>query len=79
MLLKQANNNERIAHVCGTCRFGDDPQASVCDANGRVHGMSNLYIADSSVFPSSGGINPSLTVAALSLRMANHLEGVIND
>lgn len=75
MLLQQANNNERIAHVCGTARFGHDPRSSVCDAQHKAHGLSNLYIADSSVFPSSGGINPSLTIAALSLRLAQHLEG----
>ena len=79
LLLKQADNNQRIAHVCGTCRFGIDPQASVCDANNRVHALSNLYIADSSVFPSSGGINPSLTIAALSLRLAEHLRNTHND
>ena len=73
MLLQQAHNNERIAHACGTCRFGADPQESVCDVNQKVHGVDNLYIADSSVFPSSGGINPSLTIAALSLRLARHL------
>jgi choline dehydrogenase-like flavoprotein len=73
LLLKQAHNNQRIAHVCGTCRFGVDPQTSVCDGNNKVHELSNLYIADSSVFPSSGGINPSLTIAALSLRLAAHL------
>ena len=75
LTLKQAQNNQRIAHVCGTCRFGEDPATSVCDANHKVHATSNLYIADSSVFPSSGGINPSLTIAALSLRLAAHLGG----
>jgi len=73
LLLKQAENNERLAHACGTCRFGERSDNSVCDANHRVHGIDNLYIADSSVFPSSGGINPSLTIAALSLRLADQL------
>ncbi len=73
LLLKQAENNERLAHACGTCRFGSSARDSVCDAEHRVHGVDNLYIADSSVFPSSGGINPSLTVAALSLRLAGKL------
>lgn len=79
MLLKQADSNQRIAHVCGTCRFGDDPASSVCDSNHKAHGLSNLYIADSSVFPSSGGINPSLTIAALSLRLAQHLQGTTHE
>lgn len=74
LLLKQADSNQRIAHVCGTARFGHDPKHSVCDAQQKAHGIDNLYIADSSVFPTSGGINPSLTIAALSLRLAQHLE-----
>ncbi len=71
--LRESENNQRIAHACGTCRFGDDASSSVCDANHKVHGVDNLYLADSSIFPSSGGINPSLTIAALSLRLADHL------
>ncbi|MDB5960852.1 MAG: glucose-methanol-choline oxidoreductase [Massilia sp.] len=72
-LIKQAENNQRIAHVCGTCRFGSDPADSVLDANNRAHGLSNLYIVDASFFPSSGGTNPSLTIAANALRVADHL------
>lgn len=72
-LVKQADNNQRIAHVCGTCRFGDDPKTSVLDKNNRAHGLANLYVVDSSFFPSSGGTNPSLTIAANALRVAAHL------
>ena len=72
-LIKQAENNQRIAHACGTCRFGDDPRDSVLDKNNRAHGLQNLYIVDSSFFPSSGGTNPSLTIAANALRVADHL------
>jgi choline dehydrogenase-like flavoprotein len=72
-IVKQADNNQRIAHVCGTCRFGDDPASSVLDANNRAHGLDNLYIVDASFFPSSGGTNPSLTIAANALRVADHL------
>lgn len=72
-LIKQAENNQRIAHACGTCRFGDDPRASVLDKNNRAHGLANLYVVDSSFFPSSGGTNPSLTIAANALRVAAHL------
>ena len=78
LLLKQAENNDRIAHACGTCRFGDTAATSVCDSDQKVHGIDNLYIADSSVFPSSGGINPSLTIAALSLRLAARLGAPLN-
>jgi choline dehydrogenase-like flavoprotein len=72
-LIKQAENNQRIAHACGTCRFGDDPATSVLDANNRAHGLDNLYVVDSGFFPSSGGTNPSLTIAANALRVADHL------
>lgn len=72
-IVKQADNNQRIAHVCGTCRFGDDPADSVLDAYNRAHGLDNLYVVDASFFPSSGGTNPSLTVAANALRVADHL------
>lgn len=73
MVLKQAENNQRIAHVCGTCRFGTDPRRSVLDPNNRAHGLVNLYVVDASFFPSSGGTNPALTIAANALRVAAHL------
>jgi choline dehydrogenase-like flavoprotein len=60
-----------IGHACGTCRFGDDARTSVLDANNRAHGLTNLYVVDASFFPSSGGTNPSLTIAANALRVAN--------
>jgi choline dehydrogenase-like flavoprotein len=72
-VVKQAENNQRIAHVCGTCRFGTDPTQSVLDGNNRAHGLANLYVVDASFFPSSGGTNPSLTIAANALRVAEHL------
>lgn len=74
-LVKQAENNERLAHVCGTCRFGDSPGESVLDRFNRAHGLDNLYVADASCFPSSGGTNPGLTIAALALRLTAHLLG----
>ena len=70
LALKQAENNSMLAHVCGTCRFGDDPQTSVLDRNNRAHGIDNLYVVDASFFPSSGGTNPALTIAANALRVA---------
>lgn len=75
MLLKQAENNDRIAHVCGTCRFGADPLESVLDPFNRAHSVANLYVVDSSFFPSSAGTNPSLTIAANALRVADHMLG----
>lgn len=70
MLIKQAENNDRLAHACGTCRFGEDPSTSVLDAKNRAHDVDNLYVVDASFFPSSAGINPSLTIAANALRVA---------
>lgn len=72
--LRGGPDNKAIAHVCGTCRFGDDPRTSVLDRNCRAHGLDNLYVVDASIFPSSGGINPSLTIAANALRVAEHLK-----
>lgn len=71
--LDQVANNQRIAHVCGTCRFGDDPRRSVLDRDNRVHELDNVHVVDSSFFPSSGGTNPSLTIAANALRVAGRL------
>jgi choline dehydrogenase-like flavoprotein len=51
-----------------------DPRRGVVDEHTRVHGLSNLYVAGSSVFPTSGFANPTLTLVALSLRLADHLE-----
>ena len=68
--IPQAQKNERIAHVCGTCRFGEDPHTSVLGPDCRAHGLENLYVVDSSFFPTSGGTNPSLTIAANALRVA---------
>ena len=56
------------SHQCGTARMGEDPAASVVDANLRSHDLENLWIVDSSVFPASGAVNPALTIAALALR-----------
>jgi len=61
------------SHVCGTCRFGDDPRTSVLDRDNRAHDLDNLYILDASFFPSSGGINPSLTIVANGLRASDKI------
>lgn len=61
-------------HVSGTCRMGRDPRTSVVDAFGRAHELSNLYIADASIFPTAGGgEGPSLTIQALAIRTADHI------
>ncbi|MBT9524563.1 MAG: GMC family oxidoreductase [Rhizobacter sp.] len=71
------DNNINFGHVCGTCRFGDDPATSVLDKNNRAHGLSNLYVVDASFFPSSGGTNPSLTIAANALRVAGAIHSAL--
>jgi choline dehydrogenase-like flavoprotein len=66
-----------LGHACGTCRFGADPDTSVLDPWNRAHGLSNLYVVDGSFFPTSGGLNPALTIAANALRVAHHLESTM--
>lgn len=61
-------------HIMGTTRMHDDPRLGVVDADCRVHGMANLFVAGSSVFPTGGYANPTLTVVALALRLADHLK-----
>jgi choline dehydrogenase-like flavoprotein len=61
-------------HPMGTTRMHPSPTQGVVDANSRVHGVENLYIASSSVFPTGGHANPTLTLIALALRLADHLK-----
>ena len=61
------------AHQAGTARFGTDPSASVLDVNCKAHELDNLYVVDTSVFPSIGAVNPALTAMANSLRVGDHL------
>ncbi len=60
-------------HPLGTCRMGQNASDSVVDSYGKVHEMENLYISDGSIFPTSLGVNPQLTIMALSTRMADHI------
>ncbi len=60
-------------HILGTARMGDDPRTSVVDRFGRMHDLDNVHIADGSVFTTSGGFNPTLTIMALALRAARHM------
>ena len=60
-------------HVMGTCRMGDDPKRSVVDKFQRSHDHKNLYLVGSSTFPTGATANPTLTIAALSLRTARHI------
>ena len=62
-----------VAHQCGTCRFGKDPDTSVLNSSCRSHEIDNLYVVDSSFFPSNTGLNPTLTIIANALRVGDHL------
>lgn len=62
-----------VAHQAGTVRFGSDPQSSVLDANCKAHELDNLYVVDTSFFPSIGAVNPALTAMANALRVGDHL------
>lgn len=62
-----------VAHQCGTIRFGTDPRMSALDLNCKAHDVENLYVVDASFFPSSGAVNPALTIMANALRVGEHL------
>jgi choline dehydrogenase-like flavoprotein len=62
-----------VAHQAGTCRMGTDPATSVVNADCRAHELDNLYVVDTSVFPSIGAVNPALTAMANSLRVGDHV------
>ncbi|MFQ5786820.1 MAG: GMC oxidoreductase [Thermodesulfobacteriota bacterium] len=62
-----------VAHQTGTCRFGNDPKMSVLDTNCKAHELDNLYVVDTSFFPSIGAVNPSLTAIENAFRVGDHL------
>jgi choline dehydrogenase-like flavoprotein len=60
-------------HQAGTCRMGNDPQTSVTDSYGRVHGHDNLFVVDGAIHVTNGGFNPVLTIMALAFRSAEEI------
>ncbi len=62
------------AHQAGTARFGSNPASSVLDTDCKAHELDNLYVVDASFFPSIGSVNPTLTIIANALRVADHLK-----
>jgi len=64
-------------HHMGTTRMSDDPDRGVTDSRTRVHGLPNLYVAGSSLFPTSGWANPTLTIVALALRTADDIAAAL--
>ena len=76
LLLVERMGIETNSHQCGTARFGHDPATSVLDPFCKAHDLDNLYVVDSSFFPSSAAMNPALTIAAQALRVAEHLQNI---
>jgi choline dehydrogenase-like flavoprotein len=62
-----------VGHQAGTCRFGADPATSVLNLDCRAHEVDNLYVVDTSFFPSIGAVNPALTAIANALRVGDHV------
>jgi choline dehydrogenase-like flavoprotein len=75
--LEMARYGAYGGHHLGTARMGSNPRTSVVDADCRVHGLQNLYVAGSAVFPTSSQANPTLTVVALAVRLAAHLRSSV--
>lgn len=73
-----SKNLSWFGHHMGTTRMDEDPKRGVVDTDCRVHGVSNLFIASGSVFPTCGFANPTLTICALALRLADHLKAKIS-
>jgi choline dehydrogenase-like flavoprotein len=65
-------------HHLGTARMGSDPRSSVVDADCRIHGLKNLYVAGGAVFPTSSQANPTLTIVALAVRLAGQLRAALD-
>ena len=72
-----ASNFSDSYHHMGTTRMSEDPKSGVVDSNCQVHGVTGLFISGSSVFPTSGYASPTLTIVALSLRLADHLKATV--
>jgi choline dehydrogenase-like flavoprotein len=68
--------SESTAHLNGTCRMGDNPASSVVNADGRSWDIPNLWICDGSLFPTIGGVNPSLTIQALACRIGDRIKAM---
>jgi choline dehydrogenase-like flavoprotein len=74
LVVTHSHGNRNTTHQCGTLCFGTDPRGSVLDPFCRAHDVENLFVVDASFFPSSGAVNPGLTIAAQALRVADHIK-----
>ena len=70
---------DQPGHLLGTARMGNDPATSVVDSHGRAHDVPNLFLADGSIFVTSGSANPTCTISALALRIAEHVAATAKD
>ena len=73
MVITHSHKSKNTTHQCGTLVFGTDPRESVLDTYCRAHDVENLFVVDASFFPSSGAVNPGLTIVAQALRAADHI------
>ena len=73
-VMAHSHRARNTTHQCGTLCFGTDPRASVLDPFCRTHDVENLFVVDASFFPSSGAVNPGLTIIAQALRVADHIK-----
>jgi choline dehydrogenase-like flavoprotein len=74
-LTRAAPSDEHVAHQCGTLRFGTQPEHAVVAADGRLFGQPNVFVVDGSIFPTSLGVGPALTIMANALRVARVASG----
>jgi len=74
IVMTHSHGRRNTTHQCGTVVFGTDPRSSVLDPYCRTHDIDNLFVVDASFFPSSAAVNPALTIAAQSLRVADHIK-----
>jgi len=76
---KRAHSVQAGWHLMGTARMGNDPERSVVDANGQAHDTDNLFIVDGSVFVTGGGVNPTPTIQAIALKVADYISAERSD
>jgi choline dehydrogenase-like flavoprotein len=77
IVMTHSHQRKNTTHQCGTVVFGSDPRASVLDPFCRAHDVDNLFVVDASFFPSSAAVNPGLTIAAQSIRVADHIKDTL--
>jgi len=75
IVMTHSHKAKNTTHQCGTLVFGTDPAESVLDSFCKTHDVDNLFVVDASFFPSSGAVNPGLTIIAQSIRVADYLKG----